>query len=115
MTLDNILEEIKKAKKIVILTHEMPDGDAVGSSLAMKHAIKSLGKDADVIIPQYSNCFNFCSSPDLPSRRNRIDSVEFWKIFPCSLSAVLWAENDISKPILNFFEPEKGDFELIRF
>ena len=35
MTLDNILEEIKKAKTIVILTHENPDGDAVGSSLAI--------------------------------------------------------------------------------
>ena len=28
MTLDNILEEIKKADKIAILTHENPDGDA---------------------------------------------------------------------------------------
>lgn len=29
MTLDNIKEEIEKAKTIVILTHESPDGDAV--------------------------------------------------------------------------------------
>ena len=29
MTLDNILEEIKKAQNIVVLTHESPDGDAV--------------------------------------------------------------------------------------
>ena len=29
MTLDNIKEEINKAKKIVILTHESPDGDAI--------------------------------------------------------------------------------------
>ena len=35
MTLDIILEEIKKANTIVILTHESPDGDAIGSSLAM--------------------------------------------------------------------------------
>ena len=40
MTLDSILEEIKKAEKIVILTHEHPDGDAIGSSLAMYHALK---------------------------------------------------------------------------
>ena len=31
MTLDIILEEIKKANTIVILTHESPDGDAIGS------------------------------------------------------------------------------------
>lgn len=29
MTLDNIKEEIEKAKSVVILTHEYPDGDAV--------------------------------------------------------------------------------------
>lgn len=29
MTLDNIKEEIQKAGKIVILTHESPDGDAI--------------------------------------------------------------------------------------
>ena len=59
MTLDNILEEIKKAEKIVILTHETPDGDAIGSSLAMSLAIKQLGKNPDVIIPEYSRLFEF--------------------------------------------------------
>lgn len=59
MTLDNILEEIKKAEKIVILTHENPDGDAIGSSLAMDLAIKQLGKNPDVIIPEYSRLFEF--------------------------------------------------------
>ena len=32
MTLDNIKEAIKKSKSIVILTHDIPDGDAIGSS-----------------------------------------------------------------------------------
>ena len=59
MNLDNILEEIKKAEKIVILTHENPDGDAIGSSLAMDLAIKQLGKKPDVIIPEYSRLFEF--------------------------------------------------------
>jgi phosphoesterase RecJ-like protein len=59
MTLDNILEKIKEAQTIVILTHETPDGDAVGSSLAVKIALRQLGKEADVIIPEYSRCFGF--------------------------------------------------------
>ena len=50
MTLDNIIEEIKNAEKIVILTHETPDGDAIGSSLAMRVALKQLVKNPDVII-----------------------------------------------------------------
>ncbi len=59
MTLDEILEEIKVANSIVILTHESPDGDAIGSSLATKFMVESLNKKADVIIPEYSRLFNF--------------------------------------------------------
>ena len=71
MTLDNILEEIKKAETIVILTHETPDGDAIGSSLAMKIALKQLGKNADVIIPKYSRTFAFL--PDANEIKNQSD------------------------------------------
>lgn len=62
MTLDEILKEIKKAEKIVILTHESPDGDAVGSSLAMKLMLKEIGKESDVIMTEYSRLFNFLPS-----------------------------------------------------
>lgn len=62
MTLDEILKEIKKAEKIVILTHESPDGDAVGSSLAMKLMLEELGKKSDVMIPEYSRMFQFLPS-----------------------------------------------------
>lgn len=59
MTLDDIKEEINKAETIVILTHEYPDGDAVGSSLAMYHALKQMGKDVDVVIPELPKTFEF--------------------------------------------------------
>lgn len=59
MTLDEILKEIKNAESIVILTHESPDGDAIGSTLALKLMIQKLGKVADVIIPEYSRMYNF--------------------------------------------------------
>lgn len=59
MTIDNIKEEINKAKDIVILTHESPDGDAVGSALAMYLTLQKMNKNVDVIIPEYSNVFSF--------------------------------------------------------
>ena len=37
--------------KIVIITHYNPDGDAIGSSLGLKHFLKQKGLDADVIVP----------------------------------------------------------------
>lgn len=64
MTLDNILEEIKKAETIAILTHENPDGDAIGSSLAMYMALKEMGKNPDLIIPELPRVYNFMPCAD---------------------------------------------------
>ena len=59
MTLDEILEEIKKADRIVILTHETPDGDAIGSSLGLKIALEKLGKNIDLIMTSFARTFEF--------------------------------------------------------
>ena len=49
--MNTILSYIQNANQVAILTHQSPDGDAMGSSLAMYHFIKSLGKEAQVIVP----------------------------------------------------------------
>lgn len=73
MTLDNIKEEIEKAKTVVILTHESPDGDAVGSSLAMYHALKKMGKDVDLVIPEFPKTFNFLPGASDIKAKGKID------------------------------------------
>ncbi len=42
---------LKKSSKIVIVTHFSPDGDAMGSSLALHLFLKKLGKKTQVIVP----------------------------------------------------------------
>lgn len=59
MTLDEILKEINEAENIVILTHETPDGDAIGSSLGMKLALEKIGKNADIIMSKYARMYSF--------------------------------------------------------
>ncbi len=59
MTLDDILVEINHAEKIVIMAHETPDGDAIGSMLSMNLALKKLGKEADVIVREFPRTFDF--------------------------------------------------------
>ncbi len=59
MTLDEVLEEIKSADKIVILTHETPDGDAIGSCLGLKLALEKIGKHSDIIMSNYARTFEF--------------------------------------------------------
>lgn len=44
-------KQIDKANKIVITTHLSPDGDAMGSSLALYHYLLSKGKEVRVIVP----------------------------------------------------------------
>lgn len=40
-----------ESKKIIIISHRSPDGDSVGSSLAVYHYLKHLGHQAQVITP----------------------------------------------------------------
>ncbi|SIT97105.1 phosphoesterase RecJ domain-containing protein [Epilithonimonas bovis DSM 19482] len=42
---------LKPENNIVIVTHYNPDGDAIGSSLGLKHYLKAKGLDATVITP----------------------------------------------------------------
>jgi phosphoesterase RecJ-like protein len=37
--------------KIVIITHYNPDGDAIGSSLGLKHYLQAKGLHAEVVVP----------------------------------------------------------------
>lgn len=46
-----IVAAIKEAKNIVITSHKSPDGDSIGSSLALYHFIEALGKTSVVCHP----------------------------------------------------------------
>ncbi|MDX6584185.1 MAG: bifunctional oligoribonuclease and phosphatase NrnA [Solirubrobacterales bacterium] len=44
--LDRVADELRSADRFLLTTHEGPDGDALGSLLAMHHVLEQLGKDA---------------------------------------------------------------------
>lgn len=46
-----IMEAVERSEKIVITTHLSPDGDALGSSLALYHYLKGRGKQVRIIVP----------------------------------------------------------------
>lgn len=43
---DHVLEEIRAAEHFLLVTHENPDGDALGSLVAMHKVLVALGKDS---------------------------------------------------------------------
>lgn len=84
MTLDNIKEEIQNANDIVILTHEMPDGDAVGSSLAVYNGLKQLGKTVDLVIPEYPKNFAFLPGAKDIKKEGKNESYDLCIVLDCS-------------------------------
>ena len=44
---------LDQCKNVVVVTHYSPDGDAIGSALAMWEYLKKKGKQATVIVPNY--------------------------------------------------------------
>ena len=45
-TRSQVLAEVRDSERFVLVTHENPDGDALGSLVAMHEMLKSLGKDS---------------------------------------------------------------------
>lgn len=73
MTLDEILVKIKKSDNIAIMAHEAPDGDSIGSSLAMCLALRNMGKNAVVLMrDEFPENFSY-----LPGREFIKDEAEF--------------------------------------
>lgn len=57
--MNNILDVIKKSNHILILTHENPDGDAIGSAIATYYFLSGIGKDVVVLLPEVPPIFDF--------------------------------------------------------
>ena len=83
MTLDNIIEEINNAESIVILTHENPDGDAIGSSLALYNGLKQIGKDADLIIPEFPQTFEFLKNSKEVKKEGKTEKYDLAIALDC--------------------------------
>src|SRR5213596_3547298 len=45
-----VADALRSRDRFLLVTHENPDGDALGSLLAMKLALDSLGKDAEMYL-----------------------------------------------------------------
>ncbi|HRB19444.1 MAG TPA: DHH family phosphoesterase, partial [Chitinophagales bacterium] len=63
--INELQEFLKTPKNIVITTHQKPDGDAMGSSLALYNYLQSFGHNIRVISPtEYPTYFSYLPSYD---------------------------------------------------
>ena len=53
-TLEEIADVLRRADSVIITGHVSPDGDCIGSQLALSHALKSLGKKVTGLLAENS-------------------------------------------------------------
>ncbi len=99
MTLDDIKRRIDDSENVVVLAHEMPDGDAIGSALAMCLLIRELGKNAVVLMKNIPSQFDF-----LPGMEYVYDSYDESQVFDLAIVLDCPNINRVSKEFIPFFE-----------
>ena len=71
-TLEQIAQRIKQARRVLILIHSRPDGDAIGGALALARALNFLKIPTQV-----------CDESDIPSNLTFLEGVEKVTKKPC--------------------------------
>ena len=60
----NIWQLINDSNSILVITHESPDGDAIGSAMAFYSLLKDMKKSVDVVIPEVPYTFSYLKEFD---------------------------------------------------
>src|SRR5215813_14091788 len=48
--LEKVLQEIEQRRRFLVTSHARPDGDAIGSTLALAQILRRMGKSAEVVL-----------------------------------------------------------------
>jgi phosphoesterase RecJ-like protein len=48
--LAQVLQEIQQRRRFLVTSHARPDGDAIGSTLALAHILRTMGKSAEIVL-----------------------------------------------------------------
>ena len=84
MTLDEILQTMKESNSFIILTHDNPDGDAIGSSLAVATVLKELGKtNIDVVVKECPANFKVLPNADMIKHEGQDISYDMAIVVDC--------------------------------
>jgi phosphoesterase RecJ-like protein len=104
-TLKEFVSKLKEFSSYAIVCHNRPDGDAIGSALALKFALLSVGKSADVL----------CQDK-IPDKFSFVDGYNEFLTFPKNnYDAVVFvdcADETRSGELFNAFSDNKNTFNI---
>lgn len=85
MTLDEILKEIEKSETFVVLAHDNPDGDAIGSALAIYAFLKEQGKEKiDVLFKEFPENLSFLPNADVIKSEASYEKYDMAIVLDCT-------------------------------
>ncbi len=98
-----LIERIRNGKRFVIASHQRPDGDAIGSSMAMALALRAVGKEATVVTDAIPPVF-LQPFPEVPSIRIAPEVTETFDaalIMECSELSRTGVKGLDQSPVMN--------------
>lgn len=77
--MQNIMQRLSAAAKLLVVTHARPDGDGLGSMSALKSAARAVGKEVATLVPgEVPVRYDFLLSPDRPVGAERFAELADW-------------------------------------
>ena len=108
------VELINTAKDILVVSHQNPDGDALGSTLALKLVLEKLGKKATVAIPDKPSGL-FAFMPRISDIETSVDTskdlIINLKLAHASFDKIGYKRNEEDESIDVVITPKEGKFE----
>ena len=107
-----VIETLRNSNKIILFTHKGPDGDALGSLLALQLALTKMGKEVTAVCNDITpSVFSFLPSigligQDFTGSRDFIISVDISKV---KADKVMYKVNGENLDII--ITPKKGKFD----
>jgi bifunctional oligoribonuclease and PAP phosphatase NrnA len=99
----DLVQRIKQGQRFVIASHQRPDGDAIGSAMAMALALRALGKEATVVTDAIPPVF-LQPFPEVPSIRIAPEVTETFDaalIMECSELSRTGVKGLDQSPVMN--------------
>ena len=100
---EELVQHLKQGQRFVVASHQRPDGDAIGSAMAMALALRAIGKDATVVTDGIPPVF-LQPFPDVASIRitpEVTDTFDAALIMECSELARTGVKGLDRSPVMN--------------
>ena len=115
---EKAFELIKGAQNIAITSHIHPDGDAIGSSLAMYHLLSELGKSAAIYINDHiPDCYSILPEVNVIQKTPNEKSVDLLLLLDARINRVGGVCEKFNAPVLNIdhhvSNDKKADFLIL--